>query len=54
MLTTTAQREPLLRRLATGFKRLDHLTQLLLVAFLVAGLATAVVVLFLIVAVLAG
>jgi len=43
MLTTTAQREPLLRRLATGFKRLDHLTQLLLVAFLVAGLATAVV-----------
>ncbi|HLE73958.1 MAG TPA: LCP family protein [Anaerolineales bacterium] len=43
MINTTTQKEPLLRRLGTGFKRLDRLTQFLLVAFIVAGLATAVV-----------
>ncbi len=43
MINTTTQREPLFRRLATGFKRLDRLTQFLLVAFLIAGIATALV-----------
>jgi len=43
MINTTTQREPLFRRLATGFNRLDRLTQILLVAFLIAGIATAVV-----------
>lgn len=43
MINATTQKEPLLRRLTSGFKRLDRITQILLVAFLVAGMATAVV-----------
>ncbi|MEX1248748.1 MAG: LCP family protein, partial [Anaerolineales bacterium] len=43
MTTPTLKREPFLRRLATGFRGLDRLTKIILIAFLVAGLATALV-----------
>lgn len=42
MTTVTTHREPLFRRLGRSFGRLDRLTQFVLVAFIVAGLATGV------------
>lgn len=43
MTTPTLRKEPLFRRLASGFGRLDLVTKIVLVAFLIAGLATAIV-----------
>ncbi len=42
MTTTTNRREPFFRRLAGGFRRLDTLTKIVLIGFVVAGLITAV------------
>ena len=42
-INTNTQKEPFFRRLVSSFKRLDRLTKILLVAFLVAGAATALV-----------
>lgn len=43
MTTLTPRKEPIFRRLATGFRRLDLVTKIVLVAFVAAGLITSVV-----------
>ena len=42
-MMNTPKKENIFRRLANGFRRLDRLTQVLLVAFIVLGLASGVV-----------
>lgn len=43
MTTPTSRKEPFFRRLASSFGRLDIVTKIVLVAFIIAGLATGIV-----------